>query len=172
MLTRSPHLSPGRPPATCQAPSLISHAQLQSRCSAALLFSMPPSLANTIRAANNALLVEGDLAAIPDYFAPNYTAHIGGKDHSGHRFVKSYINAIRKSFPNPRVEVEILMTRGSHIAWQRTLKARHTAPYKGFPATNRTITWRDMLVTRSDKGLIVEEWGMSDLAERLLAAKR
>lgn len=42
----------------------------------------------------------------------------------------------------------------------------------GFPATGRPIVWRDMLTTQFRDGLISEEWAVSDLAERLLLARK
>ncbi|MCL4865617.1 MAG: ester cyclase [Gemmatimonadales bacterium] len=42
----------------------------------------------------------------------------------------------------------------------------------GFPATGRPIVWRDMVTSRFVDGRIVEDWSISDLAERLLLARK
>ena len=57
-------------------------------------------------------------------------------------------------------------------SWQRTHRGTHKGDFRGFPATGRRIVWRDMIVTRFRGGLIAEEWAISDLAERLLRARK
>ncbi|USN99006.1 MAG: ester cyclase [Phycisphaeraceae bacterium] len=132
---------------------------------------MKQTHADHIRAANEALLADGSLGAVAEYFAPTYLAHIGGRARKGHRFIKSFVNDIRASFPDLRVDVEILLCKGDRVAWQRTLRGTHRAEFKGFPPTGRKITWHDMVVSRFEDGLIAEDWAISDLAEQLLAKR-
>jgi predicted ester cyclase len=42
----------------------------------------------------------------------------------------------------------------------------------GFPATGRRVVWRDMIVSRFVDGVIAEDWVVTDLAERLLLARK
>jgi hypothetical protein len=42
----------------------------------------------------------------------------------------------------------------------------------GFPATGRPIVWRDMVTSRFQDGRIAEDWVLTDLAERLLLARK
>ena len=70
------------------------------------------------------------------------------------------------------MEVDILVKAKNRIAWQRTLRAKQTGPFKGFPATNRPIIWRDMITTEFRNGLIAEDWVVTDLAEKLLLARK
>jgi hypothetical protein len=58
------------------------------------------------------------------------------------------------------------------VAWQRTLRGIQQGDYKGFPATGRLIVWRDMVTSRFRDGLIAEDWVITDLAERLLRARK
>lgn len=44
--------------------------------------------------------------------------------------------------------------------------------FHGFPASGREIVWRDMVTSRFRDDLIAEDWAISDLAERLLGAKK
>lgn len=64
------------------------------------------------------------------------------------------------------------MESGDRVAWQRTMRGRQTGPFQGFPATGRRIAWRDMVTSRLHDGRIAEEWAVSDLAERLLLARK
>jgi predicted ester cyclase len=133
---------------------------------------MSQTQAGRILTANEELLEKGNPSAAAEFFAPSYVVHVTGKDHRGHRFIKSFCKDLRKSFPDLRVEVDILVGKGDRVAWQRTWRATHQADFKGFPATGRAIVWRDLIVSRFEGGLIAEEWAISDLAERLLLARR
>lgn len=134
---------------------------------------MSETLAAKIEAANRELIAHGNLEAIPDFFTPAYVAHLTGSDmKGGHEAIRKVLKALRKSFPDVQVEVEILVVGQDRVAWQRTLKATHQAPFKAFPATGKEIVWRDMMVSELRDGLIAEEWVVSDLAERLLLGRK
>jgi predicted ester cyclase len=127
----------------------------------------------TIKAANTALIVNGNLDAVGDFFTTNYVAHVTGQDLSdGHEVVKKVVRAYRRAFSEIEVEIEILVKAKNRIAWQRTLKAKHTGAFKGFPATGRLIVWRDMITTEFRDGLMAEDWVVTDLAEKLLLARK
>ena len=134
---------------------------------------MHPSLADTIRAANAAILAAGDLDAIGEFFATDHVAHLTDRDLTGGPpSVRRYVEMIRRSFPDLEVEVDILLEGEDRVAWQRTVRATHREDFMGFPATGRRIGWRDMATSRIRDGLIAEEWVISDLAERLLLARK
>lgn len=133
----------------------------------------PTTLASRIRVANAELLVEGRLETLADHFAPGYVAHLTGRDLRGHAAVRRFLAELRAAFPEVRVEVEILLEGQDRVAWQRTLRAVHRGAFRGFPATGRPLVWRDMVTSRFQRGRIVEDWVLTDLAERpLLARKR
>ncbi|MBM3494502.1 MAG: ester cyclase [Armatimonadetes bacterium] len=133
---------------------------------------MSHSLASMIDAANSALLANGSVDAIGQFFTPDYVAHSTGKKMAGHGAIRRFVGMYRRAFPDLRVEVEILVEAKDRVAWQRTIRATHTGDFKGFPATGRRIVWRDMVTSRFRHGLIAEDWVITDLAERLLLARR
>lgn len=67
------------------------------------------------------------------------------------------------------VEVAILLQSGGKVAWQRTLRGTHQAELKGIPPTGQKVKWTDMVVTRFDGEMIVEDWTVSDLAGQLMS---
>jgi ketosteroid isomerase-like protein len=135
--------------------------------------SVKSPLAARITAANEALIAKGDKAAVPEYFSPDYVAHLTGQDVAGgHKLVHSLLELYQRAFPHRTVQVEILAEGADRIAWQRTIRAKHEGPFKGFPASGREIVWRDVVTSRFQNGLIVEEWVISDLAERLLLSRK
>lgn len=134
---------------------------------------MSRSHALQIRAANEALIVNGDLAAIGEFFSPDYVAHLTDKDMTGgHEVVRKIVSAYRRAFRGVQIDIEILVKAKDRVAWQRTLRATHEGNFKGFPATGRPIVWRDMVTSRFEDGLIAEDWVITDLAERLLLARK
>ncbi|MCB1036648.1 MAG: ester cyclase [Acidobacteria bacterium] len=134
---------------------------------------MTRSPASILEAANTALLVEGNLEAVGEFFASSYVAHLTDEDlKGGPAAIRSFVSSLRQAFSDLRVEVEILVEAGDRVAWQRTVRAHHSGSYKGFPATDRPVVWRDMVTSRFEGGLIAEDWSISDLAERLLRARR
>ena len=134
---------------------------------------MRKSYASVIHAANAAVLARGDLDSVPTFFTEGYVAHLtGGGSMQGHRAVRRFVASIRRAFTNLDLEVEILVEAKARVAWQRTLRGTHKGTFKGFPATGRRIVWRDMVVSQFDGVLISEDWVITDLAERLLRARR
>lgn len=134
---------------------------------------MARSKTATIEAANVALIVHGDLAAVAEYFTTDYVAHVTGQDLSGgHEVVRQVVRAYRRAFSEIDLQVDVLVKAASRVAWQRTLTAKHTGPFKGFPATGRQIVWRDMVTSAFRDGRIAEEWVVTDLAEKLLLARK
>ena len=134
---------------------------------------MSRSLATKIKAANSALMANGNLDAVSEFFTSDYVTHLTEEDMTdGHDAIRRVLGMYRRAFADLRVEVEILVESKDRIAWQRTLRATHKGNFKGFPATGRPIVWRDMVTSRFRDGLIAEEWLITDLAERLLLARK
>lgn len=131
------------------------------------------SLSTRIKAANQKLITNGELAAIEEYFSPDYVAHLTGHNVAGgHTLVRSLLELYQRAFPHPKVQVEILLEGPDRIAWQRTLRAKHEGAFKCFPASGLEIEWRDVVTSRFHDGLIAEEWVISDLAEQLLLSRK
>lgn len=134
---------------------------------------MSTSLSRVIEDANATLIASADLNAVATFFAPDYVVHLTGKVLTGgHATVHSTLSAMTRAFSNIHVKVEVLLEDANKIAWQRTMTATHTGPYKGFLASGREIVWRDMVVSQFEGSLIKEEWVSTDLAEQLLLARK
>lgn len=134
---------------------------------------MERSYIQIIEAANRALIVDGDLDAVGEFFASDYTVHTAGRDFKGgHKIVRDVVGELRKSFPDIKVDVEMLVEGGDRVAWQRTFHGTHKDKFKGFPASGLKIEWHDMVTSRFHEGRIVEEWVITDLAEQLLLSRK
>ena len=134
---------------------------------------MSRSLASTIQAANSVLIANGHLDAVGEFFTPDYVAHLTERDMTGgHGAIRKVLDMYRRAFPDLQVDVDVLVEGANRLAWQRTLRATHRGNFKGFPATGRPIVWREMFTSRFRDGLIAEDWVVTDLAERLLLARK
>lgn len=133
---------------------------------------MGRSLASKIQAANSALIADGNLDAVGEFFRPDYVAHGTDQDMKGHAAIRSFLGMLRRAFPDLQVEVEILVEGKDRVAWQRTLRGTHRGDFMGFPASGRQVVWRDMVTSEFRDGLIAEDWVITDLAERLLLARK
>jgi steroid delta-isomerase-like uncharacterized protein len=122
-----------------------------------------------IHSANDELLKKGNIARVPEIFAPGYVAHVNGEDLRGHQAIERFITELREAFPDLRYEVEILSSGNGNASWIRTHHGTHKGTFMGLPASGRSITWRDMVVTRSEGGKIAEEWAVTDIGERVRA---
>ncbi len=134
---------------------------------------MDRSPASRIQAANSAILVDGNLDAIGDFFAPDYVVHLTDRDaRDGLDAIRGFVEMVRRAFPDLQIEVEVLVEGEDRIAWQRTVQGTHERDFMGFPASGRRVVWRDMVTSRFRDGMIAEEWVITDLAERLLRSRQ
>jgi predicted ester cyclase len=129
------------------------------------------SLALKIQTANTAIIADRNLEVLEEFFTPDYVAHVTDRD-GGLDVIRRFIGMLHSAFPDLQAEVEILVEGESRVAWQRTLRGTQEGDFLGFPATGRRIVWRDMVTSRFRDGRIAEEWAITDLAERLLEARK
>ena len=130
---------------------------------------MSESLASRIHAANAVLLAGGNLEAIPDFFTQGHVTHLTEQDmDGGHKAIRGFVNALRSAFPDLQVEVQILVEGTDRVAWQRICRGTHKGKFMGMPPSGRRLVWRDMITSRFEGNLIAEEWGISDLLDRMV----
>lgn len=87
-----------------------------------------------IRAANDALLNEGDVDRVADFFLPTYVSHATEGDVRGPEGITAFVTSLRHAFPDLRVEIQVLATEGDRVAWVRT----HHGTQHGRPDPRRS----------------------------------
>jgi predicted ester cyclase len=132
------------------------------------------NLEEKIRYILEELINQGNSEIIQDFFSSNYVAHARGKNYSGHTFLTRFSNQLRTAFPNVKViDVTFLLQDQNRITWQRTLSGTNKASMQQIPASNKRVTWTEMVVTQFESGKISEEWIVSELmGECLLKAPK
>lgn len=126
-----------------------------------------------ISKANEELINQGELDKIEAFFCSDYCVELTGKTlKGGHKGIEKILQQLQHSFSDLHVELEIFLAADSRVCWQRTFTAVHQAAYKGFPASGKSLCWRDMVCSEFREGKIAREWVLSDLAEQLLLARK
>lgn len=124
--------------------------------------------AERIVEANERLINSRDFAAAEDFFGAEYVLHTTDDEvrGDGPEVIRGFLDQLLDAFPDLEVTVDILVSGNDRVAWLRTHRGTHTGELPGLAPSEEAITWSDMVVTRFEGGMIVEEWAVSDLGER------
>jgi predicted ester cyclase len=134
---------------------------------------MTASSRSLVKAATAELLVSGNVDAVGRFFTEDYTAHVTEQDmRGGHDLLRAVVEIYRKAFSDLSAEVVVFLECDDTVAWRRTMRAKQTGPFKGFPGTGLPIVWQEMVISRIAGSRIAEEWIVTDLAERLLLGRK
>jgi len=122
-----------------------------------------------IKYAVEQLIGKGNIDVVDEIFVSNYIAHAENKEHKGKEFIKRFSKLLQTSIPDICViKVEVLAEENNTVSWQRTLQGTHKVDMMGIPASNKTIKWNEMIVSRFEENKIAEEWIVSELMGQLL----
>lgn len=103
-----------------------------------------------------------DPKAVDEFIAPDYKQHARNTP-PGREGVKAFFAMLRSAFSGIEYEVEGMIAEGDRVAWRWTLKAKHTGPFQGLPATGRSIALPGMSMVRVRDGMLAEHWGEQDM---------
>lgn len=119
---------------------------------------------SSIIKSNDELLNKGNLSYADKIFTDNYAGE-------GPEIIKRNLGDLRKAFPDIQVTIEPLIAEGNMAAWRRVHTGTHEGVYNGFQPTDKKITWQSIVITEyNEDGMILQEWGASDLNEKLREA--
>lgn len=111
-----------------------------------------------IRDAHQALLNEGNLERVSEFFSESYVSHGADGDALGRNAIRSFVSALRTAFPDLQVEIQVLVIEGNRVAWLRTHRGTHSGEFMGVASSGEELTWKSLTVTRYEDGMITEEW--------------
>lgn len=100
-------------------------------------------------------------AAIDKYIAAGYLQHARGTP-PGREGVRAFFAMIDSAFSAAAYVPEDFTAEGDKVAWRWTLRAKHTGPFQGLPATGRTVSFTGMSMVRVEDGQLAEYWGEQD----------
>src|SRR5215211_5859014 len=102
----------------------------------------PDELKARARRLAEELLTQGDLAVADELLAPTGSHHAPNAVVSGIDGVKSWVVALRQSFPDLRAIVEDEIAEGDTVVQRLTLSGTHEGTFLGLPATGRHASWQ------------------------------
>ncbi len=110
----------------------------------------------------------GDVAAIPEVYAPGFVAHMpkGWGEPAGHRDghagIARAIGRIRASFPDWREEVEDVVFEGDRIVVRYVSTGTQTGPFLDRPPSGARVRVDEISIFRIADGRIAEQWCLND----------
>jgi steroid delta-isomerase-like uncharacterized protein len=103
-----------------------------------------------------------DSTAIDELIAPDYKQHARNTP-SGREGVKAFFAMLHSAFSDIAYSVEDMIAEGDRVSWRWLMKAKHTGPFMGLPATGRSVALPGMSLVRVRDGMLAEHWGEQDM---------
>ena len=104
----------------------------------------------------------GDLAALEELTTPGFKYHLGGQPPRDLNGMQQFITMTRGAFPDWRVVIENIISKGEVVAVRWRGDVTHLGPFHGAPPTGRKITVTGINFYRLERGKVAEEWEETD----------
>jgi steroid delta-isomerase-like uncharacterized protein len=105
---------------------------------------------------------QGNLAALDELFASNFSDHQDGINPPSLEGVKNFIKHARTAFPDLSLRIEE-MVLVEDKTWSRiTARGTHQGVFMGLPPTGKCFEVSRFDVCRFENGKIAEHWGVID----------
>lgn len=106
---------------------------------------------------------KGNLAIIPELFAPNYVDHpSSGNDVKGTDGFKQLVVTSRTAMPDLRFSIESMVAEGDIVAVRYTATGTFLGEFSGIKPTGKKMNRKDAIFHRFEGGKQVEAWGYTD----------
>ncbi len=117
-----------------------------------------------VRDACRVIWSEGDVSRVGEFYAADFRADYPMTDWgTGLEGIQQLAASLRESFPDYREEIEELIAADDLIVVRLKIRGTHLGPLAGFPATGKSVEFRDVTILRLRDGKIIEQRGLSDL---------
>ena len=110
-------------------------------------------------------LQRGDLDASADLLTEDFIAHLPGLPEPlhGREIWKLGAQAMRRGFPDLRIDIEDIFGAGDKVAVRVRLYGTHEGPFEGIPPTHRPVSFTSIEIYRVEGDKIAEEWVSPDM---------
>ena len=118
---------------------------------------------STVTSFIDALFTKGDLGAVDDYLADDFTDHDPPMGQFlGREGMRQAAAAFRAAFPDWHSDLDFLVEEDDLVVETFTASGTQQGEIFGVPASGRTVSLRGINIWRVRDGLIVERWGRLD----------
>jgi predicted ester cyclase len=105
---------------------------------------------------------KGNLIALDELFAPNFTEHQDGFVPPNVEGVKGAIVSLRTPFPDLKLAIEEIIASGDKTWARITARGTHQGLFMGRPPTGKSFVITVIDICRFENGKIIEHWGVAD----------
>ena len=124
---------------------------------------MSADLKTDVRSTVEEMWRTGDTKLIDEHMAPNYVLHKPptgfAPDREG---LKAILTTMHSAFPDLRMTVEDVIAEGDKVVQRRVYQGTHKGELFGIPATGKSVSVSQIIVSRLADGKFVEEWAETD----------
>ena len=104
----------------------------------------------------------GDASYLDEYFAPTYIYHGPGGDLDLEAF-KEFHGRVLSAFPAATMSIEDIVAAGDKVVTRWKLHGVQNGEFLGIAPTGREVTISGIIISRFERGSVVEEWEEANL---------
>ena len=123
------------------------------------------SVPNLVTAFYERIWNTGELDAILELLAEDFIFRGSlGKEMRGRKPFEDYVRSVRGSLSNYHCAILDCVSEENRAFAKMRFSGIHTAPFRGFPPSEKPVAWFGAALFRFEKEKIAELWVLGDLA--------
>ncbi len=116
-----------------------------------------------VRSSSEEIWRTGNAQLIDEHIAASYVLHNPPTGFPPNRDgLKAILQVMRSAFPDLRMTIEDMVAEGDRVVQRRRFEGTHKGEFFGIPATGKSVTVRQIIISRMADGKIAEEWAETD----------
>jgi predicted ester cyclase len=117
-----------------------------------------------VQAIGDQIGVTHEYERFSEMFAEDVIDHDAGEGQPpGVEGIKQYWRGLGKSFPDFKLDVDVLMGDDDYVTLAYRLSGTHLGEYMGYAPTGKRFEVRTLQVGKFENGRIAERWGSTDI---------
>jgi steroid delta-isomerase-like uncharacterized protein len=88
-------------------------------------------------------------------------------DATGAELVKELFAKLRRAYPDLHITIEDLIAEDDKVVSRNTVTGTHEGEYMGIPPTGKSVTYKEIIISRFVDGRIAENWAVVDVLSQM-----
>jgi predicted ester cyclase len=107
--------------------------------------------------------LDKDLSAIEDFFIADCLANLpGNPDPTNREGFRQFVAMLYAAFPDLHHTVEDQIAENDKVASLVNVRGTHRGDFLGIASTGKQVVFKDFIITRIERGKVVELWAQFD----------